>query len=294
MHDDLAFVERIHRDLNDVRWPEPHEIRARARRRSRRTVAMAAVAVLVAVTGPAYAMTARPAAPPVTALPAPTHGSVRADIPLDSLLRATDVPVESGVQLGDAGLGEVMRLDPLLMRCGGERGLPMVDSYSRYSRSLTLLSPTGVGGAAAKGVLSQDVYRVDSAVGRQYFGQLRTMLVACREWRPVGSTMPDRESVPLETVHSWMVPATDFAGDESMVVRHESSATPGRGDGRTLEPAEATVVVRVGDLVTVLVTGPGLVVGRVDGSESTLGYADLEALGRTAAQRLCAGANPPC
>ncbi|MEV4820302.1 hypothetical protein [Micromonospora sp. NPDC049274] len=296
--DDLAFVERVHRDLRDVTWPEPGEIRAMARRRRRRTATFAAIAVLAAMTGPAYAMKDRPEPPPTAATRVPVDASpARADIPLDSLLRATDVPVKSGVQLGDAGLGEVMPLDPLLRRCGGERGLPVVDSYSRYSRSLTLLSPADAGRTSVTAVLSQDVYRVDPAVGRQFVGQLRMVLDACREWRDLDTTVASRESVPLETVHSWAVPATNFAGDESMVVRHESSTTPGSGDGRasgSAVPAEMSVVVRVGDLVTVLVPGPGVARDRADGTGSSLGYGDLEALGRAAARRLCPAAHSPC
>ena len=47
MRDDPTFVEQIQRDLRDVRWLEPEEIRSRARRRSRRTAVLSAVTVLV-------------------------------------------------------------------------------------------------------------------------------------------------------------------------------------------------------------------------------------------------------
>ena len=43
MAEDLTFVDRLHRDLREVHWPEPAEIRARARRRSRRTAVLSAV-----------------------------------------------------------------------------------------------------------------------------------------------------------------------------------------------------------------------------------------------------------
>lgn len=56
MRDETTFVEQLHRDLREVRWPEPAEIRARARRRSRRTAVLAAVAVLVVVSASAVAV----------------------------------------------------------------------------------------------------------------------------------------------------------------------------------------------------------------------------------------------
>ncbi|MEU7972127.1 hypothetical protein AB0B48_08795 [Micromonospora sp. NPDC049089] len=286
--DDLAFVERVHRDLRDVRWPEPQEIRSRARRRSRRTVALATVAVLAAVTGPAYALTERASAPPDAALPASTQGPVRMDIPLDSLLAVTEVPAMKGaVQLGDAGLGEVVRLDPTLQRCGDDRGVPTVPAYSRYSRSQTLLSPTRDGRAPVRAELSQDVYRLDPLVSARLFTHLRALLDACPEWHVVENVVAAGETTPNESKHAWETAASNFAGDESVLVRHVPFAPRGPAAGRTLQrskPVGMTVVVRVGDLVTVLVPDPGL----------GLGDADLEALGRTAAQRLCPAANPAC
>ncbi|MET8249951.1 hypothetical protein [Micromonospora sp. NPDC005197] len=285
--DDLAFVERVHRDLRDVRWPEPEEIRATARRRRRRTVALAAVAVLAAVTGPAYAMTERTSAPPTAALPAATQSPARAEIPLDSLLTVTEVPVKSAVQLGEAGLGEAVRLDPTLQRCGDDRGVPGVPAYSRYSRSQTLLSPTKDGAAPVRVELSQDVYRLDPLVGARVFTHLRALLDACPEWHLAESIVVAGETTPNESKHAWETAASNFAGDESILVRHVPFAPRGPASGRTLQrsrPFGMTVVVRVGDLITVLEPNPDL----------GLRDADLEALGRTAARRMCAAANPAC
>ncbi|MGC4819427.1 hypothetical protein [Micromonospora sp. DT63] len=285
--DDLAFVERVHRDLRDVKWPEPQEIRATARRRRRRTVALATVAVLAAVTGPAYALTARPEAPPAATMPALPQSPVRADIPLDSLLAVTEVPVKNAVQLGDAGLGEVVRLDPTLQRCGDDRGVSAIPAYSRYSRSQTLLSRSKDGRAAVRVELSQDVYRLDPLVSARLFTHLRALLDACPEWRFAESVEAAGETTPNESKHAWETAASNFAGDESILVRHVPFAPRGPASGRTLErssPVGMTVVVRVGDLVTVLEPSPDL----------GLGDADLEALGRTAARRLCPAANPAC
>ncbi|MGC4878124.1 hypothetical protein ACLQ26_17935 [Micromonospora sp. DT43] len=286
--DDLAFVERVHRDLRDVTWPEPEEIRAAARRRRRRTAALAAVAVLAAVAGPAYALKDRAEPPPTAATRVPVDASpARAEIPLDSLLAVTEVPVKNAVQLGDAGLGETVRLDPTLQRCGDDRGVAAVPAYSRYSRSQTLLSPTRDGRAPARVELSQDVYRLDPLVSARLFTHLRALLDACPEWHVVENVVSAGETTPNESKHAWETAASSFAGDESILVRHVPFAPRGPASGRTLQrstPVGMTVVVRVGDLVTVLVPDPGL----------GLGDADLEALGRTAAQRLCPAANPAC
>ncbi|MFG1881814.1 hypothetical protein [Micromonospora sp. NPDC049102] len=288
MHDDLAFVEQVHRDLSDVQWPEPQEIRARARRRSRRTVALATVAVLAAVTGPAYALTGGTSAAPDAALPVSTQGPARADIPLDSLLAVTEVPVKNPVQLGDAGLGEVVRLDPTLQRCGDDRGVPAVPAYSRYSRSQTLLSSTKDGGAPARVELSQDIYRVDPLVSTRLFTHLRVLLDACPEWYVAERTLVAGETTPNESRHAWETAASNFAGDESILVRYVPFAPAGPATTeRALQrssPVGMTVMVRVGDLLTVLEPNPDL----------GLHDADLEALGRVAARRLCPAANPAC
>ncbi|MFI5926828.1 hypothetical protein ACIA3K_12675 [Micromonospora sp. NPDC051543] len=287
MRDDPTFIDRIQRDLSDVRWPEPQEIRARARRRSRRTVALATVAVLAAVTGPVYALKERTSAPPDAAVPASTQSPARAEIPLDSLVAVTEVPVGSVVPLGDAGLGEAVRLDPTLQRCGDDRGVPTVPAYSRYSRSQTLLSPTKKGRAPARVELSQDVYRLDPLVGARIFTHLRALLDACPDWHSVQSVVAAGETTLNESRHAWETAASNFAGDESILVRHVAFAPDGPPTGRTLQrstPVGMTVVVQVGDLVTVLEASPDL----------GLRDADLEALGRVAARRLCAAANPAC
>ncbi|KOX05725.1 MULTISPECIES: hypothetical protein [Micromonospora] len=288
MRDDMTFVERVHRDLNDVRWAEPQEIRARARRRSRRTATLAAVAVLAALTGPAYALTARTTTPAETAVPIPSGTIASAgDIPQESLLTPSEVPVVTGVQLGDAGLGEVVRLDPMLQRCGDDRGVPEVRAYSRYSRSQTLLSPTTDGGGPVRAELSQDVYRLDPAESGQLFAQLRALLDACRKWHYAGSITVDGETMPAEIAHSWETAASNFAGDESILMRHVPSAPLGPPAGRKLRPGgrvDTTLVLRVGDLVTVLVPGINL----------SLSDTDLKALGRAAAQRMCGAAVPSC
>ncbi|SCL19017.1 hypothetical protein GA0070624_1662 [Micromonospora rhizosphaerae] len=301
MRDDLTFAERLRRDLRDVRWAEPAEIRARARRRTRRAVVAAAAAVLAVVSSSAYAAAGRSAtpAPPVAATPASTVTAAPAEIPQEALLIPRDVPLKTGVRLGETGLGETVRVDPVLESCGRDRGVPSTEPTSRYSRSQTLLRAAADRTAAPGPVLTQDVYRIDPDRSRLLFGTVSLLLDACAEWQHTGSVVLAGRTVPTVSTHRWETPITNFAGDESVMLRHVSLAPRSRADGTTVAatpPIEVSMVVRVGDLVTVIATGPDTLEDTVDGPRRGpgLSYADLAALGRTAAGRMCPAANPPC
>ncbi|MEV0805057.1 hypothetical protein [Micromonospora sp. NPDC050200] len=301
MRENLSFVDRLHRDLREVRWAEPAEIRARARRRSRRTATLAAAAVLAVLSGSAYAVAGRSEtpAPPIAATPVWTAAPGRAEIPQEALLSPGDVRLKTGVRLGEAGLGETVRVDPVLESCGRERGVPATAVTSRSSRSQTLLRPAADRSALSGPVLSQDVYRVDPGHGQLLFGTVTLLLRACAEWQLAG-TMPLKGGmVPTVNTHRWELSDSRFAGDESVMLRHRSLAPRSRAAGKTTEPTppvEVTMVVRVGDLVTVIATGPGTVKDAVEDAppDSGLSYPELETLGRTAAGRLCVAANPRC
>ncbi|SCG42488.1 hypothetical protein [Micromonospora inositola] len=300
MSEDLSLVDRLHRDMAAVRWAEPEEIRARARRRSRRAAVVAGTAVLAVLSGSAYATAGRPTtlAPPVAA-PAPTVTAAPAEIPPQTLLTARDVPLKTGVRLSESGLGETVRVDPVLESCGRERGVPSTGPTSRYSRSQTLLRAAADRTAAPGPVLTQDVYRIDPDRGRLLFGAVSLLTDACAEWQQTGSAVLAGRTVLTVSTHRWETPITDFAGDESVILRHVSLAPRSRADGKVVSPTppiEVTMVVRVGDLVTVIATGPDTLKDTVDGIRRGpgLSYADLTTLGRTAARRMCGAAKPPC
>jgi hypothetical protein len=300
--DDLTFVELMRRELRDVRWAEPAELRARARRRSRRTAVVTAAAVLLAASATAAVAAdpvGRPSGPvaagnptgtPVA--PATPTPSGRAEIPDTALLEPRDVPFTTGVRLGDTGLGEPVRVDDQLESCARERGVPLQPTVSRYSRSRTLLrSSPGVP------VLRQDVYRVDPPWGLGLFGDVDRMVQSCGEWRSVAARALTGAAVSGVLVHRWETAVTGFAGDQSVLLRHavgEPRDLAGDGPAGPAASVEVTLVVRVGDLVTVVVPGPGTVADRVDGTGPGLSYAELEALGRQAAADLCPAANPGC
>ncbi|MER7415345.1 hypothetical protein ABT346_00925 [Micromonospora peucetia] len=304
MRDEMTLIEQLHRDLRAVRWLEPAEIRAGARRRSRRKALTAAVTVLVVMSGSAYAAAGRSVSPPplVAAASMSPANVAPGEIPQEALLTPRDVPLKTGAQLGETGIVEPVRLDPVLESCGRARGVPSDAPTSRYSRSQTLLWAP-VDPTMRYSALTQDVYRVDPGQGRLIFGLVGMLLNACAEWQSTGATFLGGHPVASVQTHRWEAPVSGFAGDESVMLRHES-LTPRSQDGGKAVPAtpsvEVTMVVRVGDLVTVVATGPDtvadVVAEPVDGVRPGRGlsHADLEALGRTAARRMCAAANPGC
>ncbi|MFY1685212.1 hypothetical protein ACN265_27205 [Micromonospora sp. WMMD730] len=300
MSEELTFVDRLHRDLREVRWPEPAELRARARRRSRRTAVLSTVTVLVVLAGAAVVARERPTGPatPTAPVAAPMSAPVRTEIPLDALLTPADLPTKTGERLGDTGLGEAVRIDPLLESCGRERDVSAQLSVSRASRSQTLLRPTTRAGRPATPVLSQDVYRIDLPRGRWLFGEIDRLLNACAEWTLNASTLAaDQQPVATEQKHRWEPAARDFAGDQSVLLRHVAQQPRAHTGGRPVGAAasiETTLVVRVGDLVTVVVPAPDTVADRFDGTGPGMSQPDLLALGGTAAKRLCPAADTPC
>jgi hypothetical protein len=285
------FVEMMSRDLRDVRWPEPADIRARARRRSRRTALLAAVAVLAVASGSAVAAAARPwpSAPPATlaatAEPSPSRW-VPAEVPLDVLFRPADVRTKSE-SLTQAGLGEYVVIDEMLLYCHKEQRLTAAWEPSRYSRSVTLLRqrPPGAEHPPGDVVLTEDVYRVAPDVGDRLFAGIDKMLVPCATWRASGPTQWQGKVIDAEVTHRWQVVDRNFAGTESVLLRHSvgqaRTLKTGRPLGSPPRPT-STAVVRVGDLVSVVHVGR-------DGTE-----AELRRLAAIAAERLCPAANPRC
>ncbi|MFG2053609.1 hypothetical protein ACGFI9_06195 [Micromonospora sp. NPDC048930] len=289
MRDD-TFVELLARDLRDVRWPEPAEIRATARRRSRRT-AIAAAAAVLAVASVSAVLVGRAQAPAPS--PAASVGG-HAEIPTEAMLDPADVPVSSDERLGDTGLGERVRVDDVLAGCGRDQGVSPAPAESRFSRSQTLIGTQAVDGFAThrSPVISQDVYR--SASADAVFTDLDRLVAACASWRQANTVQRDGGPVTLTFVHGWSVAARDFAGDRSALLRHTVTQLTDSATGGPAQfpmAAEYTLVVRVGDLVTVLRPGEPLRPG-VPGS--TVTEARLLDVGRAAADRMCLAANPGC
>ncbi|MFC8846097.1 MULTISPECIES: hypothetical protein [unclassified Micromonospora] len=300
--EDVTFAERMRRDLRGVRWLEPAEIRDRARRRSRRTAMAAAMAVLAVLSVLAVVAGGRTGghhAPPASwadrwLSPTGAEPAGRAEIPQEALLDRADLGVPSNVQLGDSGLQEPVRIDPLLQSCAGDRGLEVEVPVSRYSRSQTLFQKAAPdqGQPGDLWVFTQDVYRVPLRVATRLFLDLNELVTACDGWREVAPLQWAGQPVTVSVTHTWQTVARDFAGDQAVLLRHTGSTPVDTVTTKPLDwklPRETKLLVRVGDLVTVIVPG-------VDGPEGDRWTSDAELLelGRTAARRMCLAANPAC
>ncbi|MFG1937322.1 hypothetical protein ACGFKZ_01530 [Micromonospora tulbaghiae] len=295
MPDDVALVELLHRDLRNVTWPEPEALRATARRRSRRSAALAAVSVVV-VAALTATLVDRAGAPPP-----PAAGVVDGpgEIVTEAMLEPADIPVATGERLGETGLDEPVRVDDLLQVCAREQGRPAEEPRSRYSRSQTLMEPPTEPATTIGTVLTQDVYRMTPGAAGRFVADLEGTVAACGAWRTTGQVYTERGTAGAEVVHRWYVAASGFAGDQALLLRHEASVAP---DGATGQPPgyaplfEDRLVVRVGDLVTVLIPSgrlrTDLPMGQVP--EDRVTEEQVRQIARVAAERMCVAANPGC
>ncbi|MET9298227.1 hypothetical protein ABZX66_02805 [Micromonospora aurantiaca] len=295
MPDDVALVELLHRDLRNVTWPEPEAIRATARRRSRRSAALAAASVVV-VAALTASLVDRAGAPPP-----PAAGAVdgRGEIVAEAMLEPADVPVPTGERLGETGLGEPVRVDDLLQVCAREQGRPAEEPRSRYSRGQTLMEPPTEPATTIGSVLTQDVYRMAPGEAGRFVTDLEGTVAACGAWRTTGQVYTERGTVSAEVVHRWYVAASGFAGDQALLLRHEATVAPDETTGRPpgYPPLfEDRLVVRVGDLVTVLLPSGRLRTDLPMGQapEARVTEEQVRQMARVAAERMCVAANPGC
>ncbi|MEW2143829.1 hypothetical protein AB0869_13555 [Micromonospora vinacea] len=284
MRDDPTFVEQIQRDLQDVRWLGPEEIRSRARRRSQRRIVVATV--VLALAGVSAAAVAAPGTFPSPALPAASASPTRSEITTDALLQPADLAQPVGVQLSQSGLGEPVRLEDMLGYCRTSQALPEGWQISRWSRSQTLLREHPPRVQVNKHVLvTQDLFRLTPEAATQVFASLDDLVAPCAEWLNVGPIMTAQGTRTGEVLHRWSVVQRGFAGDDAAILRDSLTAARDLETGQPLgeDPSPILLaVVRVGDTVSVLRLGD-------DGTE-----AELVQLAVAAAARMCAAANPPC
>ncbi|WP_406107252.1 hypothetical protein [Micromonospora globbae] len=286
MRDDLRFVERVRRELRDVRWPPPEEIRAVARRRTRRNVVVATV-LLALAGGSAVAFVAPGPAPAPPAAASATPGvPPRTEITPDALLQSADLPQRTTVELSESGLGGDVVVSSQLTACRTDQGLPASLVTAGLSRSQALLRerPGGGENRLSDILVVQEVYRLTPEEARTFFTDLDAMLAPCAQWRSRGPYEAKGRTGTAEAVHRWQVVRRGFAGDDAAVLRHSVSPPRDVATGRTVGDASAptdTAVVRVGDLITVLFLKQGT-------------EAELIQLAGVAARRMCLAANPGC
>ncbi|MET8356569.1 hypothetical protein [Micromonospora sp. NPDC005171] len=285
MRDDPTLVEQIQRELQDVRWLGPEEIRTRARRRSQRRIVVATVVLALAGVSAAAVAAPRTSSPP--ALPVASASPTRHEITTDALLQVTDLQQSANVVwLSQSGLGEPVRLDPMLDSCRASQGYPEGRQISILSRSQTLLKEDRPGTyGAGEALLTQDLYRLVPEAATQLLARMDDLVAPCAEWNSVGEYKVGGATGTGSALHRWTVTQRDFAGDGAALLQHTGSQPVDQRTGRPIAAAPkptSTAVVRVGDLITVLSLGQ-------TGTEP-----ELRRLADVAARRMCAAANPPC
>ncbi|MEV1147252.1 hypothetical protein, partial [Micromonospora sp. NPDC049799] len=253
---------------------------------------VACAAVLVVVSGSA-ALTAGRIREPVAASGGPAAGPSRAEIPLEALVPAADLPEPAEPPLIQSGIGEPVRVDDMLMACLKDKGIAAEWATSRYSRSQTVLRSRPAGDPAGEPLLRQELYRIRPEAAGEVFDGLDRAIRACPTVRDTVMAGWRDQIVPVAVERSWTVLDRDFAGDRSVLVRYRMSPVPGE---RVAVGPEETLraVVQVGNLVTVLKPAGYQLTVPTD-FPPVLTRAELRELARTAAARLCvAVADPPC
>ncbi|MFY1619336.1 hypothetical protein [Micromonospora sp. WMMD736] len=281
MPDDPTFVEQIQRELRDVRWPGPEEIRVRARRRSQRRIAVATV--VLALAGVSAVAVAAPGKSPAPGLPA--AAPTRHEIPLDALLQPADLSQQVEAQLSQSGLGEPVRMDYRLEVCRTSQGRSSGNVYSILSRSQTFVPSATPNLTQSDGVVTQDLFRLTPDAAVQLLATLDDVIAPCAEWTSVGKYEAGGARGTGMATHRWAVVQRGFAGDGAVLLRHTQTQAVDQKTGKPIASVpqpDITAVVRVGDLITVLKVGEA-------GTEL-----DLPRLAEVAARRMCAAANPAC
>ena len=263
MRDDLTFAERMHRDLREVRWPEPAEIRpgpaaaVGVRRWRRRPPCWPSPR------SPPWRSGAREARSRAGVLgrrrlfqPQP-EPSGSAEIPQEALLEPTDVGVRSNVRLGDTGLGSRSRWT----RCWSLRRRQGTVGAADRVPLLPLADPASEGHARSGLVVGWPGAHPGRLPTRppgrsaRFFTKLDRIVTACAGWTEVAPKPWGLGIVTASVAHTWRTVERDFAGDEAVLLRQALSQPVDVTTGKPLDvqfPSETRMVVRVGDLVTVI------------------------------------------
>jgi hypothetical protein len=142
-----------------------------------------------------------------------------------------------------------------------------------------IVAPDG-GTGDAKGFVFVQVQRYSATDAGQVMTDARRVVQACARYTT--STEASSELHPAHAIVDWTITGSDFAGDQSLLVRQRVTSVDdatGATVGDVLVESYATV--RVGDLVATL---------QVSAENPTL----LKGLAKKAAERLCVAAVPAC
>ncbi|MEU4217092.1 hypothetical protein [Actinoplanes sp. NPDC026623] len=287
MSDLRDLMSSVTTDLAAVRWSTAEELRRRVRSRRRRTVAVAAGAVAAVAVGVAAfaAPGQRPPTVPLTPTAPTMQPSIAApvEIPRSVLLTARDV--KAGPDNQDDGVDALQPVwIPEFMACAAQRDGTLPTQTPRYSRGITHLLGTQENRPDRPFVVAQQVYRFAAPDADGFLRDLRSAVTSCDGLTMTGDVeAKSGKTIRVRATHRWSITAEGFAGDDSLVVRHDVAAH----HAATGEPVgegtvEQVAYVRVGDLVTRVAPRSG----------TTLD--ETRRIATVAAGRLCAAARPRC
>jgi hypothetical protein len=278
LHD---LMDGVANDMAAVRWPPAEELRHRVRRRRQRAVA-AAVALVTALTAGAASLARPDRDPPPPPATTPTADASPVEIPRSALLRPEDAGAGPDTQEEEPDAFQPIRFEIMLQLCFEKRAPEMLALHPRYSQRQTLLLGTEADRPANPYVVGQGVYRLTAPAAATFVRDLRAAIEGCDGFTQTGEVERGGVTIRESGRHDWSIASTGFAGDESILVRHDSVV-------RNLDTNEdlggsfdIAAYVRVDDLVTVLSPRAGTDAG------------ELRRIAVTAANRLCTATAAGC
>jgi hypothetical protein len=278
LHD---LMDDVRDDLNAVRWPPGDELRRRVRHRRQRVI-VAAVALVTAVTAGAASVARPDHEPPPPPAVSPTVDAGPVKIPRSALLRPEDVGAGPDTQADGEDALQPIRFDVMLDSCFQQRAPQLLALRSRSSHRQTLLLGTEGARPEQPFLLEQAAYRLSAPQAADFLRDLRAALESCDGYPQTGEIERSDGKIEARGEHGWSIVASGFAGDESILVRHDA-VTRNAETGEVIgQSSGLSAYLRIGDLVTVLSPRAGTSAD------------DLRRIANTAALRLCATADPPC
>lgn len=283
MSDLRDLMSDVTTDLAAVRWPSADELRGRVRRRRRRTLVAVAGAVIVVTVGAAGLAATGGTTTPMPAGPPPSAAPVPVEIPRSVLLSPADVGAGPDSQADGPDAFRPLQPDELTLCLTTNRSGLKLPQVPRFTIGVTLLRGTEASRPERPFVLAQQIHRYAGPDAVAVLRDLRSVVAACGIGTVMGDvTTPADGKVAARVDHTWSIAAENFAGDDSVVVRHDVRAVDaktGRPVGRS--GSELVAYVRVGDLVT-----------RIVPRDQPL--PELRKIAAQAGARLCAASDPPC
>jgi hypothetical protein len=263
MRDPGNLPQLLARDLAGVTWLAPDEIRARARRRTVRKVAAAPVVLLMVVTS--LWLLAGPgrdrglAGDPVGddgAQPGPSAAAEQGWFGPDDLAQPDDVGAGYTLENEHAfAPGKYPTWTFSLEHCDAYAALNVTAfrSYLWMRINIVALKGDDIGTSD----VHTELTRYPAPLADQVMTDVRRVVQTCDDFS-YASGEASTEERPAWTRHTFRIGSRDFAGDESLLIRHVTESRDAR-TGELLHGEQSVIVtiltvVRVEDRVEVLQT----------------------------------------